>query len=114
MTKEYITVEQAEAIANQFMEIMKSHYILGENIVSVPFTDFHQALNLAVEQVIGEPVGHVIQMKSDGSIGNIIAPTNWVSQESIMGALRNDPWVIKGLAEVVPLYALNKDKPIQL
>jgi len=57
-----------------------------------------------------EPVGYVMQA-DDGSIGNRIAPTGWVTFKFEWVKLNDEPRVKSGTAVVAPLYALKKEEP---
>lgn len=87
MTKEYITVEQAEVIAKKFVPNYRNFgYVIDKS-------DFHQALNLAIEQTIGDPVA-IVQELGTSKCSCQVRPSSLQDIES-------GTW----------LYALNKDKP---
>ena len=52
-----------------------------------------------------EPVAWVVRAKRDGSFGTTIAPVKNLMFDVLLERLKNDPWVNKGISEVVPLYA---------
>lgn len=52
----------------------------------------------------GEPVAYVVRALSDGSICSEIAPVNYLMHDYDLEKLKNDPWVVNGKAEIVPLY----------
>lgn len=52
-----------------------------------------------------EPVAYAWRSKRDGSYGDRIEPVGYVMHKERMEKLRNDHWVRKGAAEIVPLYA---------
>jgi hypothetical protein len=59
----------------------------------------------ALPQRSVEPVGYVMQAKKDGSIGKEIAPVKWSTFEKELAKIKAHPWVVNGVAEVIPLYA---------
>ena len=66
--------------------------------------DFIEGLPKRLDDKLGGPVVWACRTKSDGSYSDSVVPVRWTMAEDKLAAMRADPWVQKGLAEIVPLY----------
>jgi hypothetical protein len=105
-----LLLEAASALQRQAEENKR---ILTTHIVVMKEADKRYdelAEELAQARKDAQPVAWVMQSIRDGSISGEIAPTGWATFNERLAQLKNNPWVLNGVAKMVPLYLSPQDK----
>jgi hypothetical protein len=67
-------------------------------------------LYAAPQQSAGEPVAWCLQSNRDGSYGVPVIFTGYAMYKQNLTKARQEPWIVNGVAKLVPLYAAPQQK----